>query len=78
MRGDASVLLHRGRARRPVDDLSAVSRTTTHHLGPQEPSRCGRSLTERGEVAPLIRLVERVIVVGDVTRVYLDGAVASE
>ena len=78
MRVDAAGLLYRGRERRPVDALSAASRTTTRNRGREELSRCGRSLSKRCQVAPLVRLVERVLVIGDVACVYLDGAVAGE
>jgi hypothetical protein len=78
MRGDAAGSLHRGKAPRPVDALSAAARTTTRHRGQEEPSRCSRSLTKRCQVAPLVRLVERVLVVGDVACVHLDGAVAGQ
>ena len=68
----------RAKGQRPGAGRRRPVRTTTPHPEWGARSRCGGRPPERRQVAPLVGLVERVLVVGGVTRLQLGGAIAKQ
>src|SRR5437588_2748920 len=75
---EASGWPRHARARPRVGERRLEAHTTTPHLEREEESRGRRRLAERGEVAPLVRLIERMVVVGGVRRVKRRPTMPSE
>src|ERR1700751_558053 len=67
-----------GRGPQPAAGQPRPARTTTPHREPATQSRRARRPPPGSQVAPLIRLLSRVFVIGGVTTVDLGGSVASE
>jgi hypothetical protein len=68
----------RGRVQRLGADQLRPTRTTTAPRGPAEHSRGAGCLPPRCQVAPLVGLVRRVLVIGGVTCVHFCGSSTSE
>jgi len=76
--GDAVGSPRRAIGRRRDDDRSRPSRTTRPPHGSEGRSRSGCGPSERGQVTPLVRPVERMLVVGRVARVHLGGTMPGQ
>lgn len=78
VRAGAGGLPRRETRRQPGVGRSRASRTTTPPRGPAARSRGSRCLPEGRQIAPLVGLAERVLVVGGVACVHLGGTIPGE